>query len=206
MYTARIRALLKETYAGDVWRKFQRLRKAYRGYRKERRKYVILLAYTEKYKPRVFVETGTYLGNMVARLRNKFEKMYTIELSRELYIKARNRFSSYRNIHVIYGDSELELPKVLKELEEPALFWLDAHYSRGFTARGNEDTPIQSELRAIKDHHVKSHVIIVDDAKDFTGDNGYPTLEWVKDFFSKSAYETDVKDGVIRVVPRRPSI
>ena len=125
----------------------------------------------------VLVETGTYTGDTVAALEPKFRAIHTIELSPELVEKARNRFSGNPKITVWHGDSGAVLPKVLAALDEPILFWLDGHYSSGITARGEADTPIMSELRHIRDHqHWRSHTIVIDDAREFTGTGAYPSL------------------------------
>jgi hypothetical protein len=56
------------------------------------------------------------------------------------------------------------------------LFWLDAHYCGGMTAKGSEETPVIKELTQVLAHPVAGHVILIDDARCFTGKNGYPTL------------------------------
>src|ERR1035438_7237514 len=42
---------------------------------------------------RIFVETGTFDGQMVEAMRNHFDRIYSIELSREYYDAARRRFA-----------------------------------------------------------------------------------------------------------------
>src|SRR3990167_3220711 len=75
--------------------------------------------------------------------------------------------------------------KVKKVLREglgrlQILFWLDAHYSGTGTARGRKDTPIARELKAILTHRVRNHIIIIDDARLFNGQNSYPKLTWLR--------------------------
>jgi hypothetical protein len=66
---------------------------------------------------------------------------------------------------------------VLRDLREPALFWLDGHYSGGFTGMGAKETPIVEEVEAIFAHEQKGHVLLIDDARCFGTLPDYPTLE-----------------------------
>jgi hypothetical protein len=61
-------------------------------------------------------------------------------------------------------------------LVEPALFWLDGHYSGGVTARGESDTPIYAELVHVLGSSHKN-VIVIDDARCFGSGAKYPTIE-----------------------------
>jgi len=84
------------------------------------------------------------------------------------------------------------------------LFWLDAHYSRGITARGNRDTPIWQELQTILSHPVKRHVVLIDDARCFNGTNDYPTIEEIRDLLVKRAphYSIETKKDIVRIFPK----
>jgi hypothetical protein len=82
-------------------------------------------------------------------------------------------------VTVYHGDSSRLLPKVLSQINTSCMFWLDGHYSGGITAKGQTETPILAELRAIADHHVRPHAILIDDARVFGTDDAYPTLEEV---------------------------
>ena len=73
----------------------------------------------------------------------------------------------------------------MPELPEPALFWLDGHYSGGVTALGTTTTPIFAELQEIELSKRKSDVILIDDIRLFNGHDGYPTLEDLTDFIYK---------------------
>lgn len=127
---------------------------------------------------RVFIETGTYLGDMIRAQEVNFDRLLTVELDPELYRKAVHRFRRLTKISIFQGDSAVQLPKMIATINEPALFWLDAHYSGGFTARGEIDTPILGELEPILQRQFKD-VILIDDADDFDGTHGYPTISEV---------------------------
>jgi hypothetical protein len=66
---------------------------------------------------------------------------------------------------LVQGDSAEKLNEVLSEINEPCVFWLDAHAGakEGY-ARGEVDCPLIQELEAISKHSIKNHVITVDDA------------------------------------------
>jgi len=149
----------------------------------------------------IMVETGTCLGEMVFATKSIFKTIYSIELDEKLYQGAQRRFKDYEHIHILQGDSSLVLPLILKEVEEPVLFWLDAHFSGGITARGELDSPVSAEMEAILDHPVKGHVILIDDASDFVGKSGYPTIDELKCvvFAKWSDASINVKDDIIRI-------
>jgi hypothetical protein len=150
-----------------------------------------------------FIETGTYRGDMVEANKTVFDRIYSIELDDALFVAAKQKFSKYKNISIIKGDSGIVLPQLLKSVESPSLFWLDAHYSSGITAKGEEDTPILKELKCIFNHPVTTHVILIDDAHCFTGQNGYPTIEELKEFVFKinPRIAVKVENNIIRIVP-----
>jgi hypothetical protein len=84
------------------------------------------------------------------------------------------------------------------------LFWLDGHYSAGITARGDIATPISLELEAILSHPVKSHVILIDDARDFTGKDSYPFLDnLLHKIRVDGNYSVEVTTDIIRLTPLR---
>lgn len=158
--------------------------------------------YKTSYNINIFVETGTYLGDMVAALSNEFEKIYTIELGRELYEKAVYNFRNKNHIKVLQGDSGERLKDVINELNEHALFWLDAHYSMGITAKGNKECPIYEELSTILTHKL-NHVILIDDADNFVGKGDYPKAEELSDFIlqHRPGYTIRIEDNIICLLP-----
>ena len=162
-----------------------------------------ILEYKEKFNPKIFIETGTYKGDMVRRMSSRFEKIYSIELSDDLYTKAREKFAHFSHIEILNGDSGIVLPKLLRRIKEPALFWLDAHYSTGETVRGSLDTPVEQELRAILSHPVRNHVILIDDAREFVGKNGYPPIANVEKMARENGYLFEMKNDNIRLYPKK---
>jgi hypothetical protein len=128
-------------------------------------------------KLKQFVETGTYLGDTLEYIAREGVDCMSIELSEQLYAAATRRFAGFENVNLILGDSAQEMPKLLTRLGKPTLFWLDGHYSCGFTARGETDSPIIAELEAIYNHPIAGHVILIDDARCFNGINDYPRLD-----------------------------
>lgn len=129
----------------------------------------------------ILVETGTYLGDMLFMLKQNFTKLYSIELSEYYFKKAKKRFLGQEKIELHNGDSGEMLKEIIHKINEPALFWLDGHYSGGKTALGSKECPIYEELN----HIFKSkldHIIVIDDARLFIGKNDYPSIDDLKKY------------------------
>ena len=157
--------------------------------------------YAKIFSVKTFIETGTYLGDMVDAVRDTFKKIYSIELDATLCDQAKKKFSKHHNISIFHGDSSKVLPVILADISEPCLFWLDGHYSGGITAKGDFNTPIMQELNCILDHTIRGHVILIDDAREFNGYNDYPTIEELKKRIFKKYpdWKFDIKDDIIRI-------
>jgi hypothetical protein len=149
---------------------------------------------------KVFVETGTFLGKTTLAMSQIFDRCFTIEIDENLYARARQLLASRSNITVILGDSGEKLPEVVAQLEEPAIFWLDGHYSKSVTGKGARDTPIEAELHAIFHHRIKEHVILIDDARAFLGIHGYPSVARLKKFVDEhSTHRMRISNDIIRI-------
>ena len=160
--------------------------------------------YQKKSGYNVLVETGTYKGDMVFAQRNHFKKIYSIELSEALFEKAKKRFRGKTGITLLQGNSGDVIATVLEVLKEPAIFWLDGHYSGGITATIEKFSPVIEELQTLIANNYFRHIILIDDARGFTGENGYPALVEVKDITSKHfpGYHFSVDEDIIRIVPQ----
>ncbi len=162
----------------------------------------VVSAYAKRFAPAVFVETGTYRGKMVYALMPYVAEIYSIELDPTHYENARKRFAGYANIHIFQGQSGEILPEILKGVQQPCLFWLDAHWSGGSTAKGELETPVVQEMHCILAHPLAAkHVVLIDDARCFTGQNDYPTLQTLEELVvgSQPDWVFEVKDDIIRM-------
>lgn len=133
-----------------------------------------ILKNAQRYKTRIMVETGTLLGDMVEAMKNHFDQIYSIEISPELARKAKQRFADNSRISIIENDSAVALKSLVPEIREPALFWLDGHYSGGSTGKGDKDTPIMEELATIYASDIP-HIVLIDDARCFGSEKDYPS-------------------------------
>jgi len=169
----------------------------------------VVIDYIERFSPEIFIETGTYKGKMVYAVQPYIKEIYSIELSETHCRKAQERFAGYPNIHILQGQSEQILPKILKDIDKPCLFWLDAHYSGGSTAKADLHTPIMQEMQCILNHSkAKEHTILIDDARCFTGQNDYPTLKTLERFVLDihPDWFFEVKDDIIRTYHNKKKI
>jgi hypothetical protein len=92
------------------------------------------------------------------------------------------------------------LPLIIKDLNEPAIFWLDGHYSSGITAKGDKICPIFEELDSIFNNKPLNHVLLIDDARLFVDEDDYPTIEKLTKYVKNknNNYQVEVKDDIIR--------
>lgn len=135
----------------------------------------MILDALSQFRPRIMVETGTLLGDMVEAMKSKFARIYSIEISPELARKAQQRFAGDTHVEIIENDSAIALRDLIPALPEPALFWLDGHYSGGNTGKGEKETPVMEEIETILSSPLP-HVVLVDDARCFGTEKDYPTL------------------------------
>lgn len=151
----------------------------------------------------VFIETGTFRGEMLQQQLPNFKKLISVELSQELYEAACNRFKESPQVRLVQGDSGVKLAEVVKDLNEPALFWLDAHYSIGITAGRGINAPIFKELSCLAGRRQYRDAILIDDARLFGWDFGYPSLKMVKKYVSEHwpNHQFQIESDVICIIP-----
>jgi hypothetical protein len=134
------------------------------------------------------------------------KEIYSIELDDAHFQNAQKRFAGYPNIHILQGQSSKVLPRVLKDIGKPYLFWLDAHWSGGSTAKDKTETPIMQELECILNHkRAEDDIILIDDAHCFKGGNDYPSLKFLKEYVL-SRYPDwifEIRDDIIRTHSNR---
>ena len=202
---------MSRTWVGALYAYGQRLLQA-RAWIRQGRKgsppHLIKQRTIRKYKRQfhcdVLVETGTYEGDMIHALRRDFAIIHSIELGKDLFARAKLRFAGDPYIFLHQGSSGEVLGNLLQDLHQPCLFWLDAHYSAGITAKGDSNTPIEEELKHIFAHACAlRHVILIDDARCFVGQEGYPTIVVVATLARQAGYTSfQVEDDIIRICNR----
>lgn len=166
-------------------------------------KQLAIVKFQEQSKYTCLIETGTFLGDMIEAQKDRFEQLYSIELSKSLCLKAQSRFEHLNRVKILNGDSGAVLVSLMKDVNTPSIFWLDGHYSGGFTAKGEKDCPILEELDAIFSGSNFQHIILIDDARLFIGENAYPTIQELRDYLSVKAlnYKLEIEDDIIALTP-----
>lgn len=114
-----------------------------------------------------FVETGSFMGDGIryALQSGCFEKIHSIELSDAHFNHVSRLFRNMDQVSLWQGDSATVLARLLFDIDAPATFWLDAHYSGADTARGDKLSPILEELECIRKHPIHTHTILIDDVR-----------------------------------------
>jgi hypothetical protein len=158
--------------------------------------------YKNKFHIEILVETGTYLGEMVEAQLNNFSRIISIELSKKIYKRAKQKFKNDPKVELLQGDSGKKLNEVVPLLKKPALFWLDGHYSHGMTAKGEKECPVPEELNTILKSSLP-HIILIDDARLFNGTHDYPTIEQISEIIRSNnrQYLVEIKEDIIRLTP-----
>lgn len=156
--------------------------------------------YADKYRLRVLVETGTYYGEMVAAMKRRFDTIYSVEYDHQLAQRAIKKFARHRHIHILEGDSQRVVPELLQQLQEPALFWLDAGYY-GWAGLQGDKQRLTAELDAILRDSTRQHVILMDDARGLNGQNGAPTVAELKQRIESEfpGRTVQVKHDILRI-------
>ncbi len=156
------------------------------------------------------VETGTYLGHSAEMLADLVDQVWSVELKPEILAQARERMGDRPNIHLYEGYSPEALPEILKNVDGPALYWLDGHggtFGADDVPQDISECPVLDELAAIAQHpYAERSVILIDDARAFFGPllhhrPGWPTFLEVAEALGKDRYVTAL-DDVIIAVPR----
>lgn len=118
----------------------------------------------------VFVESGTYYGDTVEMARHVVPTVHTIEISKDLWQRATERFAQAPNVTCHHGDSPSVLTTLLPTLGTvPVMFWLDAHWSKGTTSFHSKHVPLLDELRIICQNAQGPCLLMIDDVRLFGG-------------------------------------
>ena len=134
--------------------------------------------YYRQYDFDVFVETGTHVGSTIFAVAPFFKEAHTIELSSQFYEHCKHvaHTNNITNIKFYNGSSDAVMQQLCAEIDVPTIFFLDSHWSKENTARGEVDVPLLTELGYIK-HRNMPDIVIVDDHRLF-GTGGSGEVDW----------------------------
>ena len=125
---------------------------AYRGFLApvpQKIKCNVLSYYARPNKVETWIETGTFIGETSEYLSMKYQKVWSIEPSKECLNIARKRTRHIKNLNLIEGISEEKLAPILELIDDKVALWLDGHFSAGITYKGERDCPLKIELDII---------------------------------------------------------
>jgi hypothetical protein len=127
----------------------------------------------------VFIESGTYLGGTVAFMRPHARQIVSVEIEPALYEAARRRFANDGNVKLLLGDAATVIPEVVSVLQEPALVWLDGHFTGGVnTMQGEAIEPASGILDSLGGLDLpRGMTVVVDDIRLFGRGDGFPSLD-----------------------------
>lgn len=109
-----------------------------------------------------YIETGTDNGVSLEKAINSgYKNIITIDILECAH--TRKKFESNSNVKFVKGSSSEVLWDLIKDINSQIVFYLDAHIC-GDEAK---DLPVLSELDTIAKHHIKNHIIILDDVRLF---------------------------------------
>ena len=127
----------------------------------------LVLKFRDSSGVRCFIEGGTFRGKTVKWAASHFQRVITIEASPIVYDRLKPEHPLFPNVKFLLGDTRKLLPTIIDELDGPAIFWLDSHYSAGDTFGAGDECPLLKELEIINSTP-HEHLILIDDARLFT--------------------------------------
>lgn len=121
------------------------------------------LVHQHHHELNVAVESGTFKGAATRILSSIFRTVHTVELSEKLYKENRSWVKDFPNVYAIWGDSAEVIPELAASINQPALWFLDAHWTPFYPDASREQPfPLWAELEALSKREF-ADLILVDD-------------------------------------------
>lgn len=119
-----------------------------------------------KYLNTFFVETGTFKGEGIdIALMSGFANIRSVEIDKDRYDQCSEKFKNNTNVKLYFGSTENNLWDMIKDINKPITFWLDAHWSGPGEPMSDQKCPLETELSIIAQHPIKTHTIMIDDMR-----------------------------------------
>jgi hypothetical protein len=162
-----------------------------------------LLRLIKQHELPVFIESGTYLGDTTAFLSPHVRRAVTIEIDDRLHSIATRRLARYPNVEVIHGDARDHIPRLVSDVPDPCLIWLDGHCSGEGTGKGGESEPAVDIIEILARTEIASGTtIVVDDLRLFGTDPEWPSLERLVDAAQRFGRQVSVSAQLDALVLR----
>lgn len=119
-----------------------------------------------KFPNKFFIETGAHRGGGIQTALNcGFAEIHSVESLDRYFQECEDRFLHLINVHLYQGSSIDMLPMMLKDIDAPCTFWLDAHFQDAGT-KNPDNYPVRKELALISKYGKGyCHTILVDDRR-----------------------------------------
>jgi hypothetical protein len=125
----------------------------------------------------IFVESGTYRGDTVAFFVPHARRIVSVEIEPSLHAAAARRFASQPHVEILLGDAMELIPRIVEDLQNGCLLWLDGHFSGRNTGRGEIAEPVIHILAKLGGIAAEGPVtIVIDDLRLFSREATFPKL------------------------------
>lgn len=146
----------------------------------------------------IAIETGTYKGKTTKILAAFADSVTTIEADIGYFQRSKRTLQRFKNVTVLYGDSNVLIESALPPGHVKCVLWLDAHYSGGKTAGEHNHCPLMSELQNIlQSRKALNTVILIDDSRGLIGRSGWPLLSETTGLLSQRGFSSMIIDDVL---------
>jgi hypothetical protein len=175
-------------------------------------KWFLILDYAKRFNLDTLIETGTAVADTLIHVGHQFENIYSFELMETYWTVAKQNLQEAKIDAHVFNESSAgqSFINLVKTIDQPALFYLDAHYSGEGTGSdpslSTPHVPVRQELKVITTHspYNNRNVIIVDDARCFKGQefhsdeySGYPSMEELQEIVKGTHIVTRQADAFV---------
>lgn len=153
----------------------------------------VLREYFDTFNPQTVIETGVWEGWGSCFQFHDRANVIGIEANDESSERARQN-----GYNVITGDSATVLPKLIRTLDNRAMFWLDAHTVEWIDGHGS--CPLLTEIETIKQwRYGADSIVLIDDVR-MMSEPGWPGLESVLASCGDT-WKIENRDDILRLTP-----